>query len=70
MANEIAESLKDISPIYYSTFHKSPVALLMGRTDYFTTEEEVYQFFNGIQNKDKYLKFYETGHDLPRPEYH
>jgi len=63
--NEIAENMKDISPIYYATFQKSPVALLMGRTDYFTSEEEATVFFDGIPNNDKHLKFYESGHSLP-----
>ena len=51
-----------------STLQKSPVALLMGRTDYFTSEQEATQFYEKIPNKDKRLKFYEAGHGLP-PEY-
>ncbi|MFC3881290.1 alpha/beta hydrolase [Algoriphagus namhaensis] len=63
--NEIAEKLKDISSMYYADVQRSPVILLMGRTDYFTTVTEVNQFFDGMHITDKKLKFYEAGHSLP-----
>jgi dienelactone hydrolase len=62
---EISEKLKDITAMYYAEFERGPIALLMGKYDPFTSEGEVDEFFNNLTIKDKYLKFYEAGHDLP-----
>lgn len=63
--SDITELMKDMTPTFYSAYQKSPVALLMGRTDYFTSEDEATQFYKKIPNTDKQLKFYEAGHGLP-----
>ncbi len=63
--DEIVSMLKDMTPMYYTKFQNSPVALFMGATDFFTSEAEANQFFDEISLRDKYLKFYEAGHGLP-----
>ena len=65
---EISEKMKAISPLYQSTNQKSPVAMLMGKTDPFITVEEAREFYNQIPLEDKTLKFYDSGHELP-PNY-
>ena len=62
---EVIEAVKDISPMYYASLQKSPTTLLMGRTDFFTSEQEAKEFYDRIPLKDKNLKFYEAGHSLP-----
>jgi esterase/lipase len=62
---EIGEKMKAISPLYVATNQKSPVALLMGKTDFFIPEKEARTFYNEISIDDKKLKFYDSGHELP-----
>ena len=65
---EIIDSLKDVTPKFYSQFLNAPSSLLMGRTDSNTSEQVVKEFYDDLPLKDKNLKFYEAGHSLP-PEY-
>ena len=62
---EIAEKMKEISPLYAATHQMAPVAMLMGRTDFFIPESEARAFYDAITMDDKTLKFYESGHELP-----
>ena len=64
-SNELAEKMKAISPLYAAKDQKSPVALLMGKTDFFIPEQEARAFYNEISIDDKELKFYDSGHELP-----
>lgn len=64
-SGEIAEKMKVISPLYVAADQKSPIAMLMGRTDSFISVNEAREFYEQIQINDKNLKFYESGHELP-----
>ena len=64
-SNELTEKMKAISPLYAATDQKSPVALLMGKTDFFIPEQEARAFYDEILIDDKKLKFYDSGHELP-----
>ena len=64
-SNELAEKMKAISPLYSATDQKSPVAMLMGKTDFITPEQEARTFYDDISIEDKKLKFYDSGHELP-----
>lgn len=61
----ITEKMKAISPLYSATDQKSPVLLLMGKTDLFISMDEAREFYSQIPVKDKKLKFYDSGHELP-----
>lgn len=65
---EITNNLKDVTPKFYSQFLNTPTSLIMGRTDPFTSEQVITEFYDDIPLKDKKLIFYEAGHGLP-PEY-
>lgn len=62
---KISEKMKAISPLYYADDQKSPVALLMGKTDPFIPIEEARVFHKGVPIDEKKLKFYASGHELP-----
>lgn len=64
-SGKISEKMKAISPFYYATNQKSPVAMLMGKTDPYIPVEEVSEFYKQIPIEDKKLKFYDSGHELP-----
>ncbi len=64
-SNVLAEKMMAISPLYCATDQKSPVAMLMGKTDFFIPEQEAKDFFDAILIDDKKLKFYDSGHELP-----
>lgn len=64
--SSIVEPLKDITANNYSSFQQAPVILLMGRTDYFTTVDEVNTFMKGVKIEDKEVIFYEAGHGLSK----
>ena len=64
-SNEIGEKMKAISPLYSAENQKSPVAMLMGKTDFFIPEKEARAFYGDISIEDKKLKFYDSGHELP-----
>lgn len=64
-SGEIVEKMKVISPLYYATDQKSPIVMLMGKTDFFITMDEAREFYKRISIDDKKLKFYESGHELP-----
>jgi len=64
-SNELTEKMKAINPLYAATDQKSPVALLMGKTDFFIPEQEARAFYDEILIDDKKLKFYDSGHELP-----
>ncbi len=65
-ADEMEEKMKAVSPLYSATDQKSPLAMLMGKTDFFIPEEEARAFYNKLSIDDKKLKFYESGHELPK----
>lgn len=62
---EMEAKMKVISPLYSATDQKSPVVMLMGKTDFFIPEKEARAFYNEILVADKELKFYDSGHELP-----
>jgi len=62
---EIAEKMKAISPFYVATDQEAPVAIFMGKTDFFIPMEEAESFFEMIPVEDKKLKYYDAGHELP-----
>lgn len=62
--SELAEKMKAISPLFSATNQKSPVAMLMGKTDFFIPVHEAQSFYNAIPNDAKQLKFYDSGHEL------
>jgi pimeloyl-ACP methyl ester carboxylesterase len=64
-SNEVAEKMKAISPLYAAKDQKSPVALLMGKTDFFIPEQEARTYYDEILIDDKKIKFYDSGHELP-----
>lgn len=62
---EIIQEQLDITPMKYAELQKSPIMLLIGKKDFFTTEEEVSTFFKNIPTNDKELKYFDSGHILP-----
>lgn len=62
---EIAHKMKAISPLYSVTNQKAPLAMLMGKSDFFIPEDEAKAFYNNLRLEDKELKFYDSGHELP-----
>ena len=62
---EASKKIGYLSPKNYTKFQKSPLCLLMGKTDKYYTEKEAKDFFNKIPIKDKKLKIYNTEHFLP-----
>ncbi len=64
-SKEVEDKMKAISPLYAATNQQSPVALLMGKTDFFITEEEARAFYDEVLIDDKKIKFYDSGHELP-----
>jgi len=63
---EASNKLNYISPNNYGAFQKTPICLLMGKTDKYYTEKETKEFFESILLADKSLKFYNSGHYLPQ----
>jgi len=55
----------DITPMKYAKSQSSPIILLMGKNDFFATEEEVSNFFEKVPTRDKELKYFDSGHILP-----
>lgn len=55
----------DITPMKYAKSQNTPIILLMGKKDFFTTEKEVSDFFEEIPTTEKKLKYFESGHILP-----
>ncbi|MBT8182791.1 MAG: alpha/beta hydrolase [Eudoraea sp.] len=64
-SEEVLQGQLDITPMKYAELQKSPIMLLMGRNDFYTTEEEVSNFFENIPIKEKELKYFDSGHILP-----
>lgn len=64
-SGEISEKMKAISPFYYATNQKSPVAMLMGKTDPYIPVDEAKEFYKQIPIENKKLKIYDSGHELP-----
>ena len=61
----ISDKLKAISPLYSVADQNAPVAMLMGKSDFFIPEDEAKAFYGNIKMEDKELKFYDSGHELP-----
>lgn len=55
----------NITPMAHTSRQKSPVLLLMGKKDFYTTASEVSHFLNEIPAKDKKVKYFDAGHILP-----
>lgn len=64
-SEEVIQGQKDITPMKYAELQSSPILLLMGKKDFFSTEEEVSRFFEKVPIKDKELKYFDSGHILP-----
>ncbi len=62
---DISDKLKAISPLYSVAYQNAPVAMLMGKSDFFIPEDEAKTFYGNIKMKEKELKFYDSGHELP-----
>ncbi len=62
---DFTKKLKAITPLFYGQFLNAPTSLIMGRSDPFTSEQVVAEFYNRIPLNDKELIFYESGHALP-----
>lgn len=54
-----------ITPMKYAHYQDSPIMLLMGKNDFFTTENEARQFYNSVPIEEKELKYFDSGHILP-----
>jgi len=64
-SEEVIQGQKDITPMKYAELQSSPILLLMGKKDYFSTEEEVSSFFEKVPTNEKKLKYFDSGHILP-----
>ena len=62
---EVLQGQYNITPMKYAGLQRTPILLLMGKNDYFTTEKEVSDFFDNIPIADKALKYFDSGHILP-----
>ena len=62
---DIIQGQINITPMTYGNLQSSPILLLMGNQDFFSTEEEVSEFFDKIPIQDKKLKYFDSGHILP-----
>lgn len=62
---EIIQGQIDITPMKFGTLQSAPIILLMGKKDYFSTEEEVSGFYEQVGIKEKELKYFDSGHILP-----
>jgi dienelactone hydrolase len=64
-SEKVIQGQIDITPMKYASLQSSPILLLMGKKDYFYTQEEVTSFFENVSTKDKELIFFDSGHILP-----
>ena len=64
-SEDVIQGQKDITPMNLAAAQEAPIMLLMGRQDYFTTEQEATDFFEKVPTEEKELKFFEAGHILP-----
>lgn len=64
-SGEISQKMKAVSPFYYATDQKSPIVMLMGKTDRGIPVAEAREFYTKIPIDNKKLKFYDSGHELP-----
>jgi esterase/lipase len=64
-SEEVIQGQKDITPMKYAELQSAPILLLMGKKDYFSTEEEVSSFFEKVPTNEKKLKYFDSGHILP-----
>lgn len=62
---EIIQGQMAITPMNHAKSQTSPILLLMGKKDFFYTEEEVSEFFKKVPAQDKELKYFDSGHILP-----
>jgi len=62
---EVIQRQIDITPMKYAKLQSTPIILLMGKKDFFSTEEEVSDFFEKVPTKDKEVKYFDSGHILP-----
>lgn len=63
---ENAKKMEGFSSQIYAPLQKAPITLLMGTKDNWYTEREAQDFYDNIEIKAKALKFYESGHYLPK----
>jgi dienelactone hydrolase len=64
-SEQIKNGLASVTPYHYADFQKAPILLLMGKNDFFYTEEEVTTFIKNIPTTKKELKYFDSGHILP-----
>ncbi|NNL15157.1 MAG: hypothetical protein HKO81_00775 [Flavobacteriaceae bacterium] len=64
-SEDVLQGQLDITPMKYAPLQTSPILLLMGKNDFFTTENEVSDFLENITIEEKELKYFDSGHILP-----
>lgn len=64
-SEKVLQGQLDITPMKYADLQTSPILLLMGKNDFFTTPKEVSDFFENIKIEEKELKYFDSGHILP-----
>ena len=62
---KIIQGQIDITPMTYAKLQSTSIILLMGKKDFFSTADEVTDFFKKVPTKDKELKYFDSGHILP-----
>jgi dienelactone hydrolase len=63
-SEEVIQGQWNITPMQYVESQKSSIILLMGKTDPYTSLEDLNSFYEGIPMKDKELKLFDSGHIL------
>lgn len=64
-SEEVVRGQTDITPMTHARSLETPVMLLMGKSDFFTTVDEASAFFKEVPVKEKEIKFFDSGHILP-----
>jgi len=64
-SEQIKKGLSNVTPSNYANLQKSPILLLMGKRDFFYTENEVSSFIEDVPTTKKELKYFDAGHILP-----
>ena len=63
--DDLTEKMKSVSPLYAAARQKSPIALFMGKKDFFIPVAEAEEFYKIVTIADKQIRFYDAGHELP-----
>ncbi|WP_157962318.1 alpha/beta fold hydrolase [Winogradskyella aurantiaca] len=62
---KVIQGQLDITPMTHVLRQKSPLLLLMGKKDFYTTSAEFSKFYNLLTTNEKLLKTFNAGHILP-----